>query len=46
MIRLDDVSKAYARTGLALDNVSVHVAKGEFVFLTGPAAPARARCSR
>jgi cell division transport system ATP-binding protein len=36
MIRLVDVSKAYARTGLALDNVSLHVAKGEFVFLTGP----------
>ena len=36
MIRLVEVSKAYTRTGLALDKVSVHVAKGEFVFLTGP----------
>jgi len=36
MIRLVDVSKAYVRTGLALDNVSLHVAKGEFIFLTGP----------
>jgi len=36
MIRLVEVSKAYPRTGLALDDVSVHVAKGEFVFLTGP----------
>jgi len=36
MIRLVNVSKEYPRTGLALDDVSVHVAKGEFVFLTGP----------
>ncbi len=36
MIRLEDVSKAYVRTGLALDKVALHVAKGEFVFLTGP----------
>ncbi len=36
MIRLVDVSKAFARTGLAVDKVSLHVAKGEFVFLTGP----------
>jgi cell division transport system ATP-binding protein len=36
MIRLVNVSKEYPRTGLALDNVSLHVGKGEFVFLTGP----------
>ena len=36
MIRLTHVTKEYARTGRALDDVSLHVAKGEFVFLTGP----------
>jgi cell division transport system ATP-binding protein len=36
MIRLVEVSKSYPRTGLVLDDVSVHVGKGEFVFLTGP----------
>ena len=35
MIKLLDVSKVYNRTGTALDRVSLHVAKGEFVFLTG-----------
>jgi cell division transport system ATP-binding protein len=36
MIRFTHVSKEYARGGLALDDVSFHVAKGEFAFLTGP----------
>jgi cell division transport system ATP-binding protein len=36
MIRLTHVSKAYPRTGLALNDVTLHVAKGEFAFLTGP----------
>jgi cell division transport system ATP-binding protein len=36
MIRLTHVTKEYPRTGRALDDVSLHVAKGEFVFLTGP----------
>jgi cell division transport system ATP-binding protein len=36
MIRFTHVSKEYARGGLALDDVSFHVGKGEFAFLTGP----------
>jgi cell division transport system ATP-binding protein len=36
MIRFVDVSMEYPRTGLALSGVNFHVAKGEFVFLTGP----------
>lgn len=36
MIRMRHVSKVYDNGVVALDNVSVDVAKGEFVFLTGP----------
>jgi cell division transport system ATP-binding protein len=36
VIRFTDVTKEYARTGIALNDVSLHVAKGEFIFLTGP----------
>jgi cell division transport system ATP-binding protein len=35
MIKLTSVSKEYPRCGFALRNVSFHVRKGEFVFLTG-----------
>ena len=35
MIKFTDVSKEYPRSGHALRNVSFHVRKGEFVFLTG-----------
>ena len=36
MIRFHGVSKTYGRTGTALIDVSLHVAKGEFAFVTGP----------
>ena len=36
MIRFNNVSKEYPRSGVALSSVTLHVAKGEFVFLTGP----------
>jgi cell division transport system ATP-binding protein len=36
VIKLIDVYKEYPRSGLALKNVSFHLAKGEFTFLTGP----------
>ncbi|MBI4540687.1 MAG: cell division ATP-binding protein FtsE [Gemmatimonadetes bacterium] len=35
MIKLTNVSKDYPRRGLALSDVSFHIRKGEFVFLTG-----------
>ena len=35
MIKFNAVHKEYPRSGLALKNVSFHIRKGEFVFLTG-----------
>lgn len=35
MIKLLNVTKVYPRTGTALDDVSLHVPKGQFLFLTG-----------
>lgn len=35
MIKFSAVSKDYKRSGLALNQVSFHIRKGEFVFLTG-----------
>jgi cell division transport system ATP-binding protein len=36
MIRFTHVVKEFPRTGVALNDVSFHIAKGEFCFLTGP----------
>ena len=36
MIRFTHVTKEYPRIGTALSDISFHVSKGEFVFLTGP----------
>ena len=36
MIRFTSVSKNYPRTGTAVDNVSLHIGRGVFVFFTGP----------
>ncbi|UCE27992.1 MAG: cell division ATP-binding protein FtsE [Candidatus Coatesbacteria bacterium] len=36
MIRFDEVTKVYDDRIAALDDVNVHVKKGEFAFLTGP----------
>jgi cell division transport system ATP-binding protein len=36
MVRFTHVFKEYPRAGMALKDVTFHVGKGEFVFLTGP----------
>ena len=36
MILFQNVRKEYPRTGNALDDVSFHLRKGEFTFVTGP----------
>jgi cell division transport system ATP-binding protein len=35
MIRFRNVTKQYPRTGAAVENITFHIRKGEFVFLTG-----------
>lgn len=46
MIRFTHVSKEYARGGLALDDVSFHIQKGEFAFLTGPSGAGKSTILR
>jgi cell division transport system ATP-binding protein len=36
MIRLTNVTKEYPKSGIAVSQVSFHVGRGEFAFLTGP----------
>ena len=46
MIRFTRVTKSYPRTGTAISDVSFHVAKGEFVFLTGPSGSGKSTILR
>jgi len=46
MIRFSHVVKAYPRTGLALQDVTFRVNKGEFAFLTGPSGAGKSTILR
>ena len=46
MIKLIDVYKEYPRSGLALKNVSFHLRKGEFAFITGPSGSGKSTVLR
>ena len=45
MIRFTHVSKSYPRTGTAVDDVSLYVGKGEFLFFTGPSGAGKTTAS-
>jgi cell division transport system ATP-binding protein len=46
VIKLVNVYKEYPRSGLALKNVSFHLAKGELAFLTGPSGAGKSTVLR
>jgi cell division transport system ATP-binding protein len=46
VIKLLNVTKTYPRTGTALEEVNLHVGKGEFVFLTGHSGSGKTTCLR
>ena len=46
MIKLINVYKEYPRSGLALKNVTFHLKKGEFAFLTGPSGAGKSTVLR
>lgn len=46
VIRFSNVSKEYPRIGLALNDISFNLDKGEFVFLTGPSGAGKSTILR
>ncbi len=46
MIKFTDVTKEYPKTGAALKNVSFHIQKGEFAFITGHSGAGKSTAMR
>ena len=46
MIRFENVTKRFPRTGEAVSDISFHLAKGEFAFLTGPSGAGKSTILR
>jgi cell division transport system ATP-binding protein len=46
VIRFTHVTKEYPKTGVALSDVTFHVARGEFLFLTGPSGAGKSTILR
>lgn len=45
MIQFHNVCKAYQKDSSALEDISLNIPKGDFVYLTGPSGPASRPCS-
>lgn len=46
MIRFENVTKVYENGTTALDNISFHIEKGEFVFVVGPSGAGKSTLTR